>query len=142
MKSCNLLPLIQLEILIFIGIDPEAGLFPNMEANPYTSTEGAVYTISHDELAIVDGYHGYPDHYARIIVPTWVCNSDDPDNYNIAQYCVPAVTYIAQDEWLRCDFDTPTKASKEYNLRQCVKGSDGLTEGYKNHLNSMLQECV
>jgi len=121
------------------GIDKEAGLFANIEANAYSSTEGALYTITYDELAVVDGCHGYPHHYARLLLPVWVCNSSDPENYSIAQYCVPAVTYIAQDVWLSTERQSLTEGN--YNVRQCISGSDQLTSAYRQHLNTLMVEC-
>lgn len=122
------------------GIDSEAGSFANIESNPYTSTEGAVYSITHEELSLVDGHHGYPEHYSRLIVPVWVCNATDPDSYHIAQYCVPAVTYIARDPWT-CPLSDLPASSKEYSLRQVINGAEQLSTGFKDHLSCMLQEC-
>ncbi|XP_067947584.1 uncharacterized protein, partial [Watersipora subatra] len=122
------------------GLDAEAGTFANIEANPYSSTEGAVYTLSHNELILVDAHHGYPEHYVRMIVPVWMCNSSDPAQYNIAQYCIPAVAYIAQNTWTCTEQSLPA-SSKEYSLRQMLHGADQLSNGYKQHLESMLQEC-
>jgi len=33
------------------------------------------------------------------VLPVWLSNSSDPDNMGVAQYCVPALTYIAQQQW-------------------------------------------
>jgi len=126
-------------VSVIPGIDKEAGLFANIEANAYSSTEGALYTITYDELAVVDGCHGYPHHYARLLLPVWVCNSSDPENYSIAQYCVPAVTYIAQDAWLSTERQSSTEGN--YNVRQCISGSDQLTSAYRQHLNTLIVEC-
>ena len=142
MLNYDILMLYFLTKIIFniLGIDREAGLFANIEANPYASTEGAVYTLTYDELALVDGHHGYPSHYARLIIPVWVCNSDDPDLYNIAQYCVPAVTYIAQETWT-CRQKSLPAADMEYSLKQVINGAEQLTTNCKDHLNRLLQEC-
>ena len=33
------------------------------------------------------------------MLPVWMCNCDQPDEYSVAQYCVPALCYIAQDQY-------------------------------------------
>ena len=39
-------------------------------------------------------------HYTHLMLPVWMSNSTSPDQYGVAQYCVPAIMYIAQDKWL------------------------------------------
>ncbi len=34
------------------------------------------------------------------MMPVWMLNCEDPDRHGIAQYCVPAVVYVAQDTWI------------------------------------------
>ena len=34
------------------------------------------------------------------MLPVWMMNSPFPDEFGVAQYCVPAVAYIAQDKWI------------------------------------------
>ena len=31
--------------------------------------------------------------------PTWMSNCYEPEKFGVAQYCVPALTYIAKDKW-------------------------------------------
>lgn len=39
-------------------------------------------------------------HYARVVLPVWMSEvSGSADDLGPAKYCVPAVTYIAQDDW-------------------------------------------
>ena len=49
-------------ILLFgiTGADQDAGGFPNIEFNPYTSVEGTLYCITEEELKILDQHVGYP----------------------------------------------------------------------------------
>ena len=35
-----------------------------------------------------------------MVVPVWMLNCASPSEHGIAQYCIPAVSYIAQDEWI------------------------------------------
>ena len=39
-------------------------------------------------------------HYVRVVVPVWMLNCASPTDHGVAQYCVPAVLYVAQDEWI------------------------------------------
>ncbi|XP_013386410.1 uncharacterized protein LOC106155919 isoform X2 [Lingula anatina] len=116
------------------GADIEAGGFPNIEFNPFSSVEGVVYTITQSELALLDQCTGYPEHYEHVMVPVWMCNSSDPSTLGVAQYCVPAVTYVAQDKWITRE-DYPLEF--EYNLHQCLKSCDMLSPAYKQHLFQM-----
>ncbi|KAF6039678.1 hypothetical protein EB796_002021 [Bugula neritina] len=72
--------------------------------------QGRFIHKTYDELAVVDGCHGYPHHYARLLLPVW-CVTLRPENYSIAQYCVPAVTYIAQDVWLSTERQSLTEGT-------------------------------
>ena len=38
-------------------------------------------------------------HYEHVMLPVWMCNCDQPDDYGVAQYCIPALVYIAQDNY-------------------------------------------
>ena len=39
-------------------------------------------------------------HYACVVLPVWMSEvSGSADDLGPAKYCVPAVTYIAQDDW-------------------------------------------
>ena len=34
------------------------------------------------------------------MLPVWMLNCKDPDSYGVAQYCVPALVYVAKDnQW-------------------------------------------
>ena len=43
--------------------------------------------------------HFILQHYEHLVLPVWFSNSKDPENYGVCQYCVPALTYIAQNDW-------------------------------------------
>lgn len=34
------------------------------------------------------------------MLPVWMTNSTEGDKLGVAQYCVPAVMYIAQQKWI------------------------------------------
>lgn len=113
------------------GADIEAGGFANIEFNPYSSVEGCVYPITQQELLLLDKYVGYPQHYEHLVTPLWLMNSnDDPNEFGVAQYCVPALTFIAQDRWI----ETEERLDYSGSLSQCVKSSDMVTPGYHDHL--------
>ena len=38
-------------------------------------------------------------HYAHALLPVWMCNSERPDLHGLAQFCVPALVYIAQEHF-------------------------------------------
>ncbi|XP_064649845.1 uncharacterized protein LOC135501590 [Lineus longissimus] len=119
------------------GSDVEAGGFANIEFNPYSSVEGCLFLITPAELAILDKYVGYPEHYEHAMFPTWLLNCTEPDLYGVAQYCVPALTYIAQDKWTQKPTDPAL--STEYNIKECLKNADLLTPAYKHNLNTQLE---
>ena len=33
------------------------------------------------------------------MLPVWFLNCTEPDELGVAQYCIPAVTYVARDAW-------------------------------------------
>ena len=35
-----------------------------------------------------------------MVFPVWMLNCASPSEHGVAQYCVPAVLYVAQDEWI------------------------------------------
>lgn len=39
-------------------------------------------------------------HYEHLMLPVWMMNSKESNEFGVAQYCVPAVMYIAQQEWI------------------------------------------
>lgn len=42
----------------------------------------------------------FPQHYVRVVLPVWMSEvSGSGNDLDLAKYCVPAVTYVAQDEW-------------------------------------------
>ena len=50
--------------------------------------------FSHDRAQLF-----YFQHYEHLVLPVWFSNSRDPDQYGVCQYCVPALTFIAQNQW-------------------------------------------
>ncbi|XP_060065807.1 uncharacterized protein LOC132546127 [Ylistrum balloti] len=116
------------------GADLEAGGFANIEFNPYSSVEGCVYPITQDELLLLDKYVGYPQHYEHLVTPLWLMNSnEDPNEYGVAQYCVPALTFIAQDRWI----EKEEKLDFSGSLSECIRSSDMVTPGYHDHLANL-----
>jgi len=81
------------------GHSLEAGGFPNVELSEDDSVEGCVYTVTEAELSLLDHTVGYPVHYTRVVLPVWIVNCVEAEELGLAQYCVPAALYIAQDEW-------------------------------------------
>ncbi|XP_071948392.1 uncharacterized protein [Antedon mediterranea] len=112
------------------GSDSEAGVFANIEANPESSVEGCVYLITKEELKTLDKFIGYPQFFSRVTFPVWMINSNDPDALGIAQYCIPAVMYIATDKWTTTDMTL----TSEYSVQQCLRGSELLTPSYVEHI--------
>ncbi|XP_048245117.1 uncharacterized protein LOC124119811 isoform X1 [Haliotis rufescens] len=115
------------------GADVEAGGFPNIEFNPFCSVEGCVYQLTPGDLSVLDKCVGVPQHYCHVVLPVWMSNTTDPDKLGVAQYCVPATIYIAQDEWV----DRDGGLSTEYSISQCSKSADLLTPAYRAHLAKM-----
>ncbi|KAK6167265.1 hypothetical protein SNE40_021338 [Patella caerulea] len=113
------------------GADEEGFGFPNIEFNPFGCVEGCIYQLSNNELHLLDSCVGYPEHYEHIVVPVWM-TSDKPDDC-LAQYCVPALTFIAQDKWIENEKILPC----DFSLSQCIKGSDMLSPGYVQHLRTI-----
>ncbi|KAK3593726.1 hypothetical protein CHS0354_013623 [Potamilus streckersoni] len=120
------------------GSDLEAGGFANIEFNPFSSVEGCIFRITQDELVFLDKYMGYPKHYEHLVLPVMMCNSLDPEQYGVAQYCVPALTYIAQDDWTEKDITL----NCDYSVKQSLKGGDLLTPEYRNFLSNKLTTTI
>ncbi|XP_060555277.1 uncharacterized protein LOC132716115 isoform X2 [Ruditapes philippinarum] len=118
------------------GTSEEAGGFANIEFNPLRSVEGCVYKITQQELKILDQCVGYPQHYEHLVLPVWLSNSLEPDNLGVAQYCVPALTYIAQNKWT----ETDKPLNSDYALSQCIKSADIVTTAYKDSLVAMASQ--
>ncbi|CAH1785850.1 unnamed protein product [Owenia fusiformis] len=116
------------------GTDIEAGGFPNIQFNPASSVEGCLYLITKEELSKLDQSVGYPEHYEHVMLPVWMSNSREPDSYSVAQYCVPALMFVAQDKWTAKDHLLPCS----YAVDQCLKSSDLLTPAYKQQLQRHL----
>ncbi|XP_052790738.1 uncharacterized protein LOC128224758 isoform X2 [Mya arenaria] len=112
------------------GTSVEAGGFANLEFNPVRSVEGCLYKITSDDLRILDSRVGYPQHYEHVMLPVWMSNSKEPDSMGVAQYCVPALMYIAQQNWTETDQTLPC----DYALSQLLKSSDMLTPAYRESL--------
>ncbi|XP_045188276.2 uncharacterized protein LOC123546141 isoform X3 [Mercenaria mercenaria] len=115
------------------GTSEEAGGFSNLEFNPLRSVEGCIYKITPQELQVLDKCVGYPQHYEHLVLPVWLSNSFDPDSHGVAQYCVPALTYIAQNRWT----ETEKPLNCDYALSQCIKSADIVTTAYKDSLVAM-----
>ncbi|XP_067661023.1 uncharacterized protein [Haliotis asinina] len=115
------------------GADVEAGGFPNIEFNPFCSVEGCVYQLTQGDLNVLDKCVGVPQHYCHVVLPVWMSNTSDPDKLGVAQYCVPAIIYIAQDQWV----DRDTGLSTEYSISQCRRSADLLTPAYRGHLTKL-----
>lgn len=118
------------------GASEEAGGFANLEYNVLRSVEGCVYKITADDLRVLDKAVGYPEHYEHLMLPVWMCNSSNPDD--VAQYCVPALTYIAQNRWT----ETERQLSCDYSVSQCVRSADIVTPNYKDFLVSVAKQPV
>lgn len=59
------------------------------------------YVLQHYEHLVLTVTFYVLQHYEHLVLPVWMMNSkDNPDQYGVAQYCVPALTYIAQDKWI------------------------------------------
>ncbi|XP_041370233.1 uncharacterized protein LOC121384077 [Gigantopelta aegis] len=114
------------------GFDRESGGFPNIEFSPSSSVEGCVYQLTPKDVQVLDKCIGYPEHYEHVMIPVWMSNCRDPDVLGVAQYCVPALTYIAQDKWTEKGLQPC-----EFAVSQCLKSSDLLTPQYKEHLVKM-----
>ncbi|XP_033099157.1 uncharacterized protein LOC117102836 [Anneissia japonica] len=114
------------------GSDADAGVFANIESNPENSVEGCVYLITKEELQRLDKYTGCPQFFSRVVFPVWMINSKDPNALGVAQYCIPAVMYIANNKWTTAD---KTLAS-DYSVQQCLRGSELLTPRYVEHISS------
>lgn len=92
------------------------------------------------------------------MLPVWMTNSTEGDKLGVAQYCVPAVMYIAQQKWIakgmsekkvqsnaRCllggwplivfvSLSDNEKLNCDYALTQCIKSSEFVTPNYRDHL--------
>ncbi|EDO44236.1 predicted protein [Nematostella vectensis] len=117
------------------GASKEAGGFPNIEYCPGYSVEGCLYTITQAEIAMLDNCMGFPKFYTRIVVPVWMANSYQPSELGVAQYCVPAVAYVAEQDWV--ETDAPEQLDCTYSLGQCLKASDLLTPNYMQYLQHL-----
>ncbi|ESO89583.1 hypothetical protein LOTGIDRAFT_234205 [Lottia gigantea] len=127
------------------GVDEEDGIgFPNIEFNPFSSVEGCVYELSNSELHLLDSCVGFPEHYEHIVVPVWMTGGsslieedkgDERLDDCVAQYCVPALTYIAHDQWV----DSEKMLPCDFSLSQCLKGSDVLSPSYIQYLNRIAE---
>lgn len=95
-----------------------------------------MYKITPQELEVLDKCVGYPEHYEHLVLPVWFSNSKDPENYGVCQYCVPALTYIAQNDWT----ETDTPLSYDYSLSQCIKSADICTQEYRENLLNMTKQ--
>ncbi|XP_052224239.1 uncharacterized protein LOC127839887 [Dreissena polymorpha] len=115
------------------GTSEEAGGFANLEFNPLRSVEGCIYRITPAELLRLDKCVGYPQHYAHVVLPVWLSNSANVDAVGVSQYCVPALTFIAQQHWTETERQLPC----DYALSQCIKSADLVTPSYRDSLVAM-----
>ncbi|XP_041480806.1 uncharacterized protein LOC121428316 [Lytechinus variegatus] len=118
------------------GEDLEAGGFANIEFSPESSVEGCVYCMNPSQLESLDKFMGCPEFYTKIVLPVWMVNCPDPNQLGVAQYCIPAVMYIAQDKWTHTDESSPLASG--YSVRQCMTGADLLSPAYKQHIQTLV----
>ncbi|XP_038045613.1 uncharacterized protein LOC119720130 [Patiria miniata] len=118
------------------GADLEAGGFPNIAFSPDSSVEGCVYLITPSELQKLDRHIGCPKFYTKAMFPVWMMNCAEPNELGVAQYCIPALTYVAQDKWTLSQEEKQLVES-DYSVGQCLKGSDLLTPSYVQHISSL-----
>ncbi|XP_033642970.1 uncharacterized protein LOC117303038 [Asterias rubens] len=118
------------------GADLEAGGFANIAFSPESSVEGCVYLISPSELRMLDQHVGCPEFYTKAVLPVWMSNCATPDELGVAQYCIPALMYVAQDKWTLQQEDKHSFSS-DYSIGQCLKGADLLTPSYLQHISTL-----
>ncbi|XP_071481714.1 uncharacterized protein [Diadema antillarum] len=118
------------------GQDREAGGFANIRFSPESSVEGCVYCLTPVQLESLDQFVGCPEFYTKIVLPVWMLNCTDPNKMGVAQYCIPAVMYIAQDRWTH--FDDAEPLSSAYSVQQSLKGGDLLSPAYRHHLETLV----
>ncbi|XP_072176456.1 uncharacterized protein [Diadema setosum] len=118
------------------GQDREAGGFANIRLSPESSVEGCVYCLTPAQLESLDQFVGCPEFYTKIVLPVWMLNCTDPNEMGVAQYCIPAVMYIAQDKWTH--FDDAEPLSSAYSVQQSLKGGDLLSPAYRHHLETLV----
>ncbi|KAJ8039415.1 hypothetical protein HOLleu_17130 [Holothuria leucospilota] len=118
------------------GEELSAGGFPNIVYNANSSVEGCIYHLTLDQLSLLDGIVGFPKFCIKVVLPVWMLNCKEPTELGVAQYCVPAVMYIARDEWTHNE-----AICNSYNLKQCLMGGDLLTPSYLHHLQSLQCHC-
>ncbi|KAH9489873.1 hypothetical protein Btru_051806 [Bulinus truncatus] len=121
-----------------VNSDKEVGGFPNLSYNASSSVEGCLYQLTPDQLECLDKFMGYPQLCEHIVLPVWTSNCSNPDDLGVAQFCVPACTYIARDEFIWREPIQPN----EFAISQCVKAADLLTPAYKDHLLTFVQPSV
>lgn len=95
-----------------------ANIFPDRTG----VVEGVLYNISDSDIATLDRYEGYPDHYDRINV---MVQLDDVHE-------VEAIAYIAQANKVR----EGLKPSRDY-LNYLLAAKDILSEPYYRRLESL-----
>ncbi|XP_055897681.1 uncharacterized protein LOC106078009 isoform X1 [Biomphalaria glabrata] len=108
----------------------DVGGFPNLAYNAKSSVEGCLYQLTPGQLECLDKFMGYPQNCDHIVLPVWMSNCTNPEDLGVAQYCVPACTYIAKDDMT---WTTPIEPN-DFALTQCIKAADLLTPSYRDHL--------
>ncbi|KAK7496999.1 hypothetical protein BaRGS_00011735 [Batillaria attramentaria] len=115
------------------GSDEECGGLANIVFNPFASVEGCIFQLTPAELDQMDAFTNCPEHYTRVVLPVWMSEvSGSESDLDLARYCVPAVTYIAQDGYTLKGSSKPN----EFEATQCLKSADILTPSYCDHLRS------
>ena len=54
-----------------------------------------------------------------MVLPVWMCNSLNAEEFGVVQHCVPALVYIAQDDWVS-NGKYPAKIDSSYHAPVCT----------------------
>ncbi|XP_035828415.1 uncharacterized protein LOC118478605 [Aplysia californica] len=117
------------------GEDKSVGGFPNLEHNPTSSVEGCIYQLTPEQLTSLDQFMGYPMMSEHVVLPVWMSNcteGTEDGGLGVAQYCVPAVMYIAKT---RATWQEPVDPN-QFVVSQCHKAADITSPAYQGHLAS------
>ena len=93
--------------------------FANIEPKNSHAVEGILYTVTEDEIKMLDKFEGYPKHYDRVEVTVSTLEGNEF-----------AIAYIAKPEWV---IKEGLKTSKEYK-GHIIEGSKFLTPEYQMFL--------
>ncbi|KAK7094900.1 serine-rich adhesin for platelets-like isoform X2 [Littorina saxatilis] len=115
--------------------EESSGGLANIVFNPFSSVEGCIFLLAPAEIDQLDAFTDAPKHYVRVVLPVWMSEvSGSGNDLDLAKYCVPAVTYVAQDEWTLQGSCTPN----DFVATQCLKSADLLTPNYCDRLRSIV----